>query len=279
MGKYERDWAEEAEKNAAAGIRGEKVPKADQITADAILTYCEKQFNLPVLDSDWKGRKDYNLGGDITVSLGNRERILNVKVEIKTSREKGSGTHKNLSTNMLKKYFKNSVNYTDFEMELKEKRYDLVENVTGVRPATATRYNNLLRELIKTEPEVIEEIARITKPGQRDYAKYVTKLLNSDLNKTQEMVNDLLKNDDNKPINKDSVYCVVKGYESNKQTVEFFDFTEMDSNVASVVISGQSIKIQNCYNKDILRFSVHWKNICQGGATPCFNVFLGNAHK
>ena len=51
----------------------------------------------------------------------------------------------------------------------------------------------------------------------------------------------------------------------------------MDSVVSKVVNSGQSIKMLNQHGKVVLRFSTTWKNICQGGATPCFTVFTGDA--
>ncbi len=79
-------------------------------------------------------------------------------------------------------------------------------------------------------------------------------------------------------ITNDLIYCVVKNFENSKQSVEIYDFDDMDSKVANVISVGKSIKIQNKMGKDILRMSVHWKNICQGGSTPCFNGFVGNAY-
>jgi hypothetical protein len=61
--------------------------------------------------------------------------------------------------------------------------------------------------------------------------------------------------------------------------VDFFDFTDMDRHVTKVEATGKSIKFVNASGKDVVRFSVTWKNICQGGSTPCFNVFIGNAFK
>ena len=75
----------------------------------------------------------------------------------------------------------------------------------------------------------------------------------------------------------DISYCVVQHFETDYQTVEFYNFADMDRTIAKIEASGQSIKFYNANNKDVIRFSVHWKNICQGGATACFNVFIGNA--
>jgi hypothetical protein len=50
----------------------------------------------------------------------------------------------------------------------------------------------------------------------------------------------------------------------------------MDRTVTHVEAKGKQIKLKNSKNKDVLTISVNWKNICQGGATPSFNVFIGN---
>lgn len=279
MGKFERDWAELAEKNTAAGIRGEAVDSADQIIADAVRAHVETTFNLGVATAEWVGAESYDDAGDIHVFLDNGRKI---PVELKASKATGSGTKANPSTNILKKYIAGAVNYPDYdaEMGLLAKRYDIVETVTGVRPVKAAHYGAALRELRETQPHVLSTIAEITAPGQEAYARYAAELLNSNLPKTQEMINDILEgnNTTQESAAEDLVYCVVKKYQSRDQTVEFYDFAEMDSRVGSVVAEGKSIKIQNRAGKDILRLSVTWKNICQGGATPCFNIFVGNAY-
>lgn len=281
MGKYERDWAELAEKNTAAGIRGELVDTADQKIANSICLHVEKEFNATVRTAKWVGAESYDDAGDIHVFLSDGRKI---PVELKVSEKTGSGTKANPSTNILKKYIPNAVNYPDFDQNLglKEQRYNLVEDITGFRPQKASQYEKLLRQLRSTgRTDILETIADITEPGQKAYATYVTDLLNSDLSVVQNMVNDILEgnNTTQESFTADLVYCVVKKYQSKKQSVEFYDFEQMDSTVSKVVAEGKSIKIQNRSGKDILRFSVTWKNICQGGATPCFNIFVGNAHQ
>jgi len=280
MGKFERDWAEEAEKNTAAGIRGEAVDTADQKIADAVRAHVEAEFKQSVKTATWVGAEAYDDAGDVHVFLSNDTKI---PVELKTSKKSGSGTKANPSSNILKKYIEGAVNYPDFDNDLglRKQRYDLVEDVVGRKLEKKAHYEKVLRELRKTQPDVLVEVAAIAAPGQRAYAEYVSELMNSNLSATQELVDDILKgnNTQQQSATNNLVYCVVKKYQTKKQTVEFYDFTQMDSTVAKVVSSGKQIKIQNKAGHDILRFSVAWKNICAGGANPCFNVFVGNAFK
>lgn len=279
MGKFERDWAELAEKNTAAGIRGEAVDTADQQIADAVRNHIEAEFGQTVDTAVWVGSESYDDAGDIHVFLKDGTKI---PVELKASKAGGSGTKANPSTNILKKYIKDVTNYPDYDesLGLLAKRYELVEKITGVRPTKAAHYGAVLRELRNTQPAVLEQIAAITSPGQEAYAKYAANQLNTNLTAAQQLVDDILEgnNTTQQSATDNLVYCVVKHYQSTRQTVEFYDFAQMDSAVARAVSEGKSIKLQNSAGYDILRFSVTWKNICQGGATPCFNIFVGNAY-
>ena len=69
---------------------------------------------------------------------------------------------------------------------------------------------------------------------------------------------------------------MTKNWQNRFQTTEFFDFLDMDRQVTSIEAKGKQIKLKNTRGKDVLTISVNWKNICQGGATPSFNVFIGN---
>jgi hypothetical protein len=281
MGKFERDWAELAEQNTAAGIRGEAVDTADQLIADAVRVHVESLFHNRIETARWVGAESYEDAGDIHVFLSNGAKI---PVELKASRANGAGTKANPSTNILKKYIAGAENYPDHDAAAGylKARYDLIETATGSRPAKASHYQKTLRGLRDSgRTDIVERIAEITRPGQESYAAYAADLMNQHIAETQQMVNDILdgNNTTQNTATDDLVYCVVKNYQKPSQTVEFYDFAAMDSRVATVVSEGSSIKIQNAAGYDILRFSVTWKNICQGGATPCFNVFVGNAKK
>jgi hypothetical protein len=121
-----------------------------------------------------------------------------------------------------------------------------------------------------------EQLSFITGPGQVAYAQYAAEQLTQHLANVNILVNSILGSNDKFVVRQDMLYCVIKYFESDKQTVEFYDFLDMDRTISNITSEGKSIKFQNSKNRDVLRFSVHWKNICQGGATPCFNVFIGN---
>jgi hypothetical protein len=275
MNKFEREWAEVAEKKVASAMN---VDTHHRQISDSVVTFIENTHQAEVVSAKWVGSESYDEAGDIHVFLENNKMI---PVELKVSKENGSGTKANPSTNLLKKYIPEATNYPDHEALLLVERYDFIESLTGTRPVKPADYSATLREFrADGRKDVLDKIVEITTPGQVAYATYAAELLNDNPEATQMMVNDILEgnNTTKDTVTTDLVYCVVKHYQTAKQTVEFYKFEEMDSNVRSVTSEGKSIKIQNQAGYDILRFSVHWKNICQGGSNPCFNVFVGNAY-
>ena len=286
MGSYERDWVEDAEKSVNAAINGYSVDDYTNKVGLSIVEYIEKEFNTTVTHSEWTGGGDYNNFGDLETYTTS---IPIIPVELKFSKAKNSGTKMNPTTNILKKFLNFPImNYPDFDKKLglKDKRYRLVENRIGRDLKNVAEYKRILKKIrdIDGDKDFIDKIVEITKPGKIKYATYVAEKLNDELDATQNLV-DFIFSKSNldklevEPTVGKLIYCVIKKFETDKQYIEYHNFSEMDSNVTSVVASGQSIKIQNKYGKDILRFSVNWKNICQGGATPCFCVFVGNAFK
>lgn len=283
MGKLERDWAEEVEKNTAAGIRGEAVNAADQKIADAVRAHVEAEFKQSIKTAKWVGATSYGDAGDVHVFLSDDTKI---PVELKTSKADSSGTKANPGNNFIKKYVKDAVNYSDFDdnLGLRKQRYDLVESVVGHKLEKKAHYEKALRGLRDAgHSELVKQIKAITRPGQIQYASYVTELLSNHLRETQQMVDDILAGNNTTKVTQTEnlVYCVVKQYQTKAQTVEFYDFSQMDSTVARVVCDDDqsSFKIQNAAGHDIITLSVLWKNICQGGAGPAHNIFIGNAFK
>jgi len=281
MGVYCRDWAEEAEKNAALGILGTSGNPYDQQIADAIKVHVTKQYpNTTIVDAKWVGAESYDDKGDIKVYLSDGT----VPVELKVSKKVGSGTKANPSQALFNKKVSNDIlGYAayDKKLGLLDKRYQLVEGLIGRSIKNGVDWAKVLREFRKTNLVVLEQVASITKPGQLAYAEYASNKLNDNLEQLNILVEDILSgNNTTSEFSSDSdlIYCVVKHYETKKQSVEFYDFTEMDSVVTKVVSAGKSIKLLNQYGKVVLRFAVTWKNICQGGKTPCFNVFVGDAY-
>lgn len=275
MGKHERDWAEPAELDVANGINGEIISECLQPVVDSIVARINQQYNEGISWAEWTGGNNYNDPGDVHVHLNSQEKV---KVELKFSKKTGAGTLKNPSTNILKKKIESSIlNYPEFEIEYKKQRYDLIEAHVGRRPRTAHEYTKILRSLRDNNDPIIDKIAEITAPGQEAYSAYAASILKLHLAKVNDMVDTLLNLDPDGVTQQGILYCVVKHYGTAEQKVEFYEFTEMDRIVVDVESSGNSILFKNSKGKDVIRFSTTWKNICQGGATPCFNVFLGNA--
>jgi hypothetical protein len=275
MGKHERDWVEVAEQAVTAGLNG--LPQSSYI--DDVVKAIQSKVGSSYDHAVWTGGNDYKNPGDVHVV--HHDKTIS-KVELKFSRAKGAGTAKNISSKILQKQVAGDIkDYPkyDEELGLKTQRFDLVENRIGRKLTTDTDYKNQLRQFRDAGDPIIEQIANITSPGQEQYAQYAADKLNQHLDKVNSLVNKLLSTDPVDVAHQDVLYCVIKNFESDKQTVEFFDFTDMDKVVTKVEASGKSIKFYNQSSKDVVRFSVTWKNICQGGSTPCFNVFVGNAHR
>lgn len=281
MGTYQRDWAEEVEISVADAINGKSVDLHIWQVANSIINQIKSLYKSPIDHAVWTGGNSYQNAGDVEVTL--KDNTV-VPVEIKISFIKGSGTKANSSTAVLKKHVNDSIKtYPQFDEELglKKQRYDLVEQRLGRSLKNASDYAKTLRSIRDTgNEEFLNTIAEITSPGQEQYAMYVAEQMKNYLDNVNQWVTKILAGNNTTQFVPDSenlLYCVVKNFESKNQTVEFYDFTDMDSNITNVVSSGKSIKLQNKNGKDVLRLSVTWKNICQGGQTPCFNVFVGNA--
>ena len=281
MGKHERDWVEVAEKAVADGLNGSPVNQYITMIVNDLRNHLSQSGEIS--RAEWSGGDTYNDPGDVLVHLSSGD-IVNV--ELKFSHGKGSGTTKNPGPKFFNKNISETImSYTEFEEEYRKKRLEYLSGKTGT---TFKNYSAYVRELRKIKNQVGEdawktheiraEIANITNPGQEEYASYAAEKLNQFLPEINKVAIDLLGLDDTgDKVKQGTVYCIVKMFESNNQTVEFYDFSEMDRQITKVIATGQSIKFLNSSNKDVFRFAVNWKNICQGGATPSFNVWVGRA--
>lgn len=271
--KNERDWAGPAEQQVAKALNGNKVTPFINNIANDIKSQIATRFpNEKIVKAVWIGGNDYSNVGDVRVELT----YSIVPVELKFSLMEGRGTAKNLSAKLFKKHIDPSMmSYTEYDKQLgyKKQRFDLVESLTGKTYKRDNAYHADLRIFRETKPEVLDKIANITAPGQEGYAVYVAKECNKHLDKVNTLVQSLL----NKQVS-GMMYCVVRNFNTANQYVEFMEF-DKENTVVKVITSGKSIRCINSNGKDVVRFSVHWKNICQGGASPCFNVFIGNEYK
>jgi hypothetical protein len=275
MGKHERSWVEIAEQAVTDGLNGCEQNRYIEQIIDTVKQRVPKGY----LKAIWTGGEDYKDPGDVHLEYADGARV---RIELKFSHAGGSGTAKNISTKILaKSVWKTIRNYPEYDEDLglKQQRYSLVENRIGRKLRTASDYAIQLRKFRDQGDPIIEQIAAITAPGQEQYAAYAAKEMNQYLDKVNGLVHEILGTSDLDEEHQDMLYCVIKNFETGQQTVEFFDFTDLDKFITKVEASGKSIKFYNASDKDVVRFSVTWKNICQGGATPCFNVFVGNAFR
>jgi len=273
--KHSRDWAEKAEISVADALNGENVSKHISQIAKAI----QEKVTEPYWNAEWVGAESYDEKGDVHLNMANNTKVA---IELKFSKKTGSGTKANVTTNIVKKFFsEDTQSYPEHEENIRQERYSLIEQKSNSKDLSKKNYEKLLRKYRKEDPEVLEEIAEITSFGQIDYAKYLAEVMNNSLDSTNKWVASILKgNHTVKDSNFEGelLYCVVKNFESSNQTVTFYNLQEVNSTVTNVEAVGKSIVLRNEAGNVVIRLSVHWKNICQGGATPCFNVFLGEIY-
>lgn len=275
MGQYQRDWVEVAEKAVASGLNREPQNAHIAAVVNAIKVKIPQSYSL----AQWAGGNDYANPGDVHVYYPNSDVV---KIELKFSHGQGQGTAKNVTERYFTKNIDagiKSYKLFDQELGLQAQRWQLVEQASGTVIGRASAYTKLLRQYRLTQPTLLDQIADITAPGQEQYATYAAVELNKHIDQVNVAIRKLLNTDLVDQNRQDVLYCVVKHFGQRKQTVEFYDFTDMDQQVVKVSAIGKSIKFENQSGKDVVRFSVTWKNICQGGSTPCFNVFVGNAFK
>lgn len=276
MGKHERGWAEPAEINVADGLNGITQDKHITQVVDTI----KREIGSDYSHAKWVGGGSYGDPGDVHVCWAN-EKIE--RIELKFSRSDGEGTIKNPGAAVFTKEISDTIkSYREWDTELglKDKRWKLVESVINKPLKTQREYGNTLRSFKQTHPEIINEVVNITAYGQTSYAQYAARELNNHIPRVNSLVTKILGiKESPSELDKHLRYCVVKNFETDKQTVEFLNFTDIDKTVTSVVPEGKSITFLNASGAVVVRFSVHWKNVCQGGLSPCFNVFAGTAHK
>ena len=289
MGIACRGWAEDSEKDTAKGILGVSENEYNQKISDAIkMRISELYPESEIVKVKWIGSEKYEDKGDIKVWLENGTTI---GVELKVSKKDGKGTKANPGQG----YFSEKVNpnirgYSEFDEQFgaKDKRYALIEYTINRKLKNKSDYDEVLRSIKKTAGDewkkIKKDLADITNPGKEKYASYAVSELRNYLPEVNKMVKELMKGNNTyseEESESELLYCVVKHFESKKQTVEFLDFTKMDKKITQVVQPSKSkykISLLNKSGAEVLGFSVNWKNICQGGATPCFSVFLGPAY-
>ena len=295
MGKHERLWSEKVEKNVAAALNGAPSSDSDMRIAESIkrqvLSKLPKTSTLGV--ATWTGGGAYSIPGDIMLEVNDSLAGRTEKnIEIKVSKKGGKGTKGNVGSTWFKKQVNEEIlSYQDFDKRggFKARRYRFLENKFGVTLKTKKEYETLLRErrdkeFIKKPNKApvhgptVTKIASIAGESKEEHASYVVKEINSskeNFDKFNKAVSKVISG--NNTVGHTDVeldeYCIIRHYGKEKQSEELVDFSTMDNDVKRVYSKGFGICAANQSGEIIVRFNVHWKNICQGGQSPCFNIF------
>lgn len=280
----DQSWARDKEKAINSMFNG--FP-SDDMYDNNIVNYIQQYYNMKygekIVGAVWNGRSGVNeKPGDIIVTL---ESGAVKTIEMKMSFSNLSGTIKNPGNKFFNIISEGAIkDYSTFEEALCEKRHKLLAEYLGCNIPNQCRFVKLLRGVrnkaskgCKKSKKLIEKIKEITEPGQTDYGNYVVENIAAYFPKLNEYISNTIFhiNDNNQCVD----FVVVKNYSSKNQTVSFYDYSTMNIKAVSVTSDGKTIFMFNSDNELIVRFSINWKNVCQGGGTPSFNVFVGNAFK
>lgn len=273
MSGHHRDWAEKAEKQVANALNGEDTNTYIQRIALAIQT----KINKPYVKAVWVGSEEYNSKGDVHLY---QEDGTIIPIELKFSKKEGSGTKANTTTEIVKDYLSEEVqSYPEFDEQFRKERYNYLGNIVGLE-LSKKQYETALRKFRESKRSVLTEIENNARRSAEAYASYLADKMNNNLNETTSFAVEILKGNNTRKkskLNEELVYCVIKNFNKENQSVSFYDLNNTESTICSVVATRKTVRLLNQFGKDVLRLSVHWKNICQGGKTPCFNIFLGEA--
>jgi len=292
MGKAERKWSDVAEKNVSealnksihSNINDDNHSEFDVTIAKTINNHLKKE-SVDFSRSVWSGANNYTTPGDIELLNECGEKMDSI--ELKFSKKTNEGTFKNVGSTWFTKEF-GLTSYADFHKELGHEAasWAKVSEYCGVDVNKKPLYENELRaykkKLSKSEWEddsLKVFINSLASDSAGKYAKYVQEFFNNDVESLNIAIQRLLKSNISGSFNNLKFYYIIKNYEKKNQVVSVLDLSRISTQVSSVENSGKSIKILDSDGNVIIRFSVHWKNICQGGQTPCFNVFLGDQFK
>ena len=276
MGKHERDWADAFGKDIVNYFNDNSLESTLAVKRGA-----EEVFiRFPNADRlTWDGDDNYEIPGDIGVYSNN---TLIARNEFKSSKSNGTGTSANVSQGFFEMWFKNGIGYTKWEKQdgVWDQRWEIVEQLTGIKPTNQTHYQDLCRKL-KTNKQ-LDPIVEITNKKKSEYAQCIRGIVEKEPKRMAHLLHILRLGRHTIPAIKEALnkevfdtprsILVAQYVDSNPQFSWDKKASSIDDEICSIETTNGGIMFHQHSGQEA-RFQIHWKNIAQGVKTPCFNVW------
>jgi len=313
MGKHERQQVEEAEKIIVKILNNEKPPKGDSENhwfkhACAIAERIKKDFS-GITFARHLGN-DYTTIGDISFFSNGRETTIEVKM---SDTKTGLGTKANISQNALTDNKLFEVGVDSWSEYRNKKQHDLwvMKYLDGFKQYPSkivatdnfqknkgekARYLRKIKRKNKTAAKILDNIQKKDREEKEGYLLYLSKqkqvpenvrrflsLIVLGIHKKEEMA--ALINSD-KFIEKAQQLTLYYGNLSGSKII--VSTQDVGSSLKKILSRFKCFKINFFSNithcklvgvdnkkntTPLLQIVLHWKNIAQGIATPCLNIF------
>lgn len=277
MNANRREWAEQVEIDIVNTLNGHNT---NHLYVTQAVETLKAKFNIK--SAEWIGNGDYHTKGDIKLLTTDGVKYI----ELKTSDKKTSGTTANPGQAFFGKLIEDTLSYTEWEKEdgVFQQRYNLVGNNNPISKGEYEKTLRTWRSNDATNP-IFKKIQDITNAKKGEYIDYLLPKLNKQLEKinsilycikngehTIKRINEVLSS--NKLPANDYFILVITQYKTDNPGVTLVDTYNTKYNITAIKKGGeQSMVFVDDTGTVVFRFAVNWKNICQGGATPCFSVF------
>lgn len=295
MGKHERGNVESAEKMIVKLLNGQSIDRAHSEYKRIINVYNYIIKKYPNIKYAEHIGNNYDTIGDILIKIKKIRLFLTTTEEIYIELKflnGGKGTLANISQDALtiykifegtswSKYRKNEDHRNNIEKILNE--YNYPENLNFEEKGAYIKKNenettkNIKERIVKYDREVKKKYIKYLETldyDKENLKKFVLLLLFG--RHTKKLIQDGMKKNINKIINKNVKYEIYYIYKSEIKEKEYSEIKKiLDENLEIEYKENETNIIirTNKTKTNILRIVFHWKNAFQGIKTPCLNIF------